>query len=214
MGSSKIPYKYIKIQSILPQLRDSSCIMLQWERGWLQHENLRRGEKRMIRECLEADFEAIFEIINEAAKAFEGVIPADCWHEPYMPREYLKEEIKTGVTFWGFEDGNELIGVMGFQDKGPVTLIRHAYVRTDKRKQGIGTRLLRFLESTTDKPILMGTWADAVWAVVFYQKNGYRLVSEEEKNRLLKKYWNIPDRQIETSVVLVNDKWVSPDGKV
>ncbi len=161
----------------------------------------------MIRKCAEADFEAIYEIINDAAEAYRGVIPTDRWHEPYMSREQLKREINEGVQFWGFEADRTLTGVMGIQDRGDVTLIRHAYVRSQMRNRGTGSRLLRFLESTTEKPILIGTWADATWAVAFYQKHGYRLVSTEEKNQLLGKYWHIPERQIETSVVLAEKKW-------
>jgi N-acetylglutamate synthase-like GNAT family acetyltransferase len=127
-----------------------------------------------------------------------------------MSREELKREMEDRISFWGFEDEVSLIGVMGIQDKGDVVLIRHAYVRSNKRNQGIGARLLHFLESTTGKPILIGTWADATWAVAFYQKNGYRLLSEKEKNRLLRKYWTIPERQVVTSVVLANNKWASP----
>ena len=164
----------------------------------------------MIRKCMDSDFEVIFEIINNAAQAYRGVIPAECWHEPYMPREELKHEIEDRICFWGFEDEDALIGVMGIQDKGDVTLIRHSYVRSNKRNQGIGTRLLRFLESTTEKPILVGTWADASWAIEFYKKNGYRLLPEEEKNRLLRKYWKIPERQVVTSVVLANKRWTDP----
>jgi len=161
----------------------------------------------MISLCTEADFEAIYEIINDAAEAYRGVIPADRWHEPYMSRGDLAWEIRDGVVFHGLERDGELVGVMGLQDKGSVTLIRHAYVRTTFRNRGLGTELLRYLEPRTDNPILIGTWADAVWAVSFYEKNGYRLVTEEEKNRLLKKYWTIPDRQVETSVVLADGRW-------
>lgn len=164
----------------------------------------------MIRKCGAADFEAIFEIINDAAAAYKGVIPADCWHEPYMPREELKQESEAGIVFWGYEEEARLIAVMGIQDKGDVTLIRHAYVRTNKRKQGAGTRLLRFLESKTEKPVLVGTWAAATWAIAFYEKNGYRLLPQAEKNRLLRKYWTVPERQIETSVVLASAKWTNP----
>jgi GNAT superfamily N-acetyltransferase len=158
----------------------------------------------MIRECNESDFSMIFEIINDAAQAYKGVIPADRWHEPYMPFEELRREIEVGVVFWGLEQDGQLFGVMGIQEKGDVTLIRHAYVRTRAQNQGIGTRLLGHLEGMTERPILIGTWADASWAISFYEKNGYTLVSEEEKNRLLRKYWSIPKRQAETSVVLVN----------
>ena len=166
----------------------------------------------MIRKCTEADHEVIFEIINDAAEAYRGVIPPDRWHEPYMTRDELKHEIESGVSFWGFEDENSLIGVMGIQDRGEVVLIRHAYVRSNRRNRGTGTQLLRALESLTDKPILIGTWADAKWAITFYQKNGYRLLSEEEKTQLLKKYWRIPARQVETSVVLANRRWKGLSG--
>jgi N-acetylglutamate synthase-like GNAT family acetyltransferase len=161
----------------------------------------------MIRRCTQKDIEVIFEIINDAAQAYKGVIPADRWHEPYMPRRQLQKEIDAGVSFWGLEEEGGLIGVMGIQDKGKVALIRHAYVRSLLRNRGAGSRLLRFLESMTEKPILIGTWADAIWALSFYQKNGYYLVSIDEKNYLLKKYWTIPERQIETSVVLAGAKW-------
>ena len=162
-----------------------------------------------MRKCTKADFETIYEIINDSAEAYRGVIPADRWHEPYMSRKQLKQEIDAGIQFWGFEEDGILIGVMGIQDREDVTLIRHAYVRSRMRNCGIGSWLLQFLESTTEKPILIGTWADTSWAVAFYQKHGYRLVSTEEKNQLLRKYWHIPERQIETSVVLAGKKWGS-----
>jgi N-acetylglutamate synthase-like GNAT family acetyltransferase len=160
----------------------------------------------MIRGCTDADFNTIFEIINDAAQAYKGVVPDDRGHEPYMPIEELRHEIEDEVVFWGLEHDGQLLGVMGIQDRGDVTLIRHAYVRTRAQQQGIGTRLLRHLESMTEKPILVGTWADALWAISFYEKNGYTLVSEEEKNRLLRKYWSIPERQVQTSVVLANQR--------
>jgi N-acetylglutamate synthase-like GNAT family acetyltransferase len=163
----------------------------------------------MIRQCTENDIPEIYEIINDSAQAYRGVIPEDRWHDPYMSREKLSLEIQDGILFWGEEQNNRLIGIMGIQDKGEVTLIRHAYVRTGIRNQGVGTRLLRHLEILTNNPILIGTWADAVWAISFYRKNGYQLVTREEKNRLLKKYWNIPERQVETSVVLADQKWIS-----
>lgn len=161
----------------------------------------------MIRQCTDSDVPAIFEIVNDAAQVYKGVIPADRWHEPYMPLDELEEEIADGVVFWGFEEDDGLLGVMGIQDKGEVCLIRHAYVRAGRQKGGIGSRLLQHLETTTEKPVLIGTWASAVWAITFYQRNGYRLVSEEEKNRLLRKFWRIPERQVETSVVLADRKW-------
>jgi N-acetylglutamate synthase-like GNAT family acetyltransferase len=156
----------------------------------------------MIRLCRDIDFEAIHSIINDAAEAYRGVIPADRWHEPYMSREELRQEIKSGVRFWGYEEGGKLVGAMGIQDVQDVTLIRHAYVRTDRRNQGIGGKLLAELRTLTGRPILIGTWAAATWAIRFYEKHGFRLVTPEEKDRLLKKYWSIPARQIETSVVL------------
>ncbi len=156
----------------------------------------------------------MYEIINDAAQAYKGVIPPDRWHEPYMPIEELKHEIEDGVEFWGYHEAGELVGVMGLQDKGDVYLIRHAYVRTNRRNLGIGTKLLRHLEEMTDKPILIGTWTDATWAVRFYEKNGYRLLSRSETERLLKKYWKIPERQVVTSVVLANPKWNRGSGSL
>ena len=153
--------------------------------------------------CSETDFNTIFEIINDAAHVYKGVIPEDCWNEPYMSSEELRNEIEDGVVFWGFENDGQLLGVMGIQDKGEITLIRHAYVLTQSQKLGIGSKLLQHLERMTEKPILIGTWATAAWAILFYEKNGYRLVSDEEKNRLLRKYWSIPERQVITSVVLI-----------
>ena len=155
-----------------------------------------------IRSCTAADLPQMFSIINDAARAYQGIIPADRWHEPYMPMDELKAQIADGIVFSGYEERGELLGVMGIQDKGDVTLIRHAYVKTSERRKGIGEKLLRFLESTTRKPVLIGTWADAAWAIRFYEKNGWHVVSRSEKERLLRKYWSIPERQIETSVVL------------
>ena len=161
----------------------------------------------MIRRCKESDFNTIFEIINDAAQAYKGVIPQDRWHEPYMSLAELRAQIEDGIVFWGLERDGQLLGVMGIQDKGDVTLIRHAYVVPRAQKRGIGKRLLQHLKSMTVKPILIGTWTAASWAVSFYQKNGYMLVSEEEKERLLRRYWSIPERQVETSVVLANQTW-------
>ena len=158
----------------------------------------------MIRQCNKDDFEAIYAIINDAAMAYEGIIPADRWKTPYMPREELRHEIASGVIFWGCEEGGSLIGVMGIQDVQDVTLIRHAYVRTARRNKGIGGMLLKKLFLKTDRPILIGTWADAVWAIRFYEKHGFRLVTPQEKVMLLNRYWSIPERQVETSVVLAD----------
>ena len=163
----------------------------------------------MIRLCDDRDFETIHSIINDAAQAYRGVIPSDCWKEPYMSEEYLRHELDSSVIFWGYEEDGELIGVMGIQGVQDITLIRHAYVRTSMRNKGIGGKLLLHLKKLTDRPILIGTWSDATWAVSFYKKNGFHLVSPEEKDRLLKKYWSIPERQVETSVVLADDKNVA-----
>jgi len=163
----------------------------------------------MIRQCSKDDFETIYAIINDAAMAYEGIIPADRWKTPYMPREELRHEIASGVIFWGYEEGGSLIGVMGIQDVQDVTLIRHAYVRTARRNQGIGGMLLKKLRLKTDRPILIGTWAGAVWAMRFYEKHGFRLVTPQEKDMLLNRYWSIPERQVETSVVLADsDAWM------
>jgi len=161
----------------------------------------------LIRPCGDRDLPAIYAIINDAAVAYRGVIPADRWHEPYMPWEELQHEIAAGVAFWGYEEDGELLGVMGIQHVQDVTLIRHAYVRTARRNQGIGGQLLSVLRRQTDRPILIGTWAAATWAVRFYEQHGFRRVSAEEKDRLLRTYWSIPERQVETSVVLADPGW-------
>ncbi len=160
----------------------------------------------MLRKCEQADLQRMFEIINESAQAYKGIIPEDRWHEPYMPMKELAAEVEDGVRFWGYESESGLAGVMGIQDKGEVTLIRHAYVLKKDRNRGIGTALLRHLETIARTPILVGTWKAAQWAVAFYEKNGYSPVPEEEKNRLLRKFWNIPERQVETSVVLARQR--------
>ncbi len=163
----------------------------------------------MIRMAAESDLEPMIEIINDAAQAYKGVIPADRWREPYMAREELLGEIEDGVVFWCLAEGGALLGVMGIQDRGEVALIRHAYVRNSSRGRGIGTQLLRHLVSKAAKPILVGTWAAASWAISFYEKNGFTRVPAPEKDRLLRKYWDIPERQIETSVVLGDPRYSS-----
>ncbi|MBD3240476.1 MAG: GNAT family N-acetyltransferase [Chitinivibrionales bacterium] len=161
----------------------------------------------MIRLCTAADREAIYEIVNDAARAYQGVIPQDCWHEPYMSMEALRREIDDGVVFWGYDVNGELSGVMGIQDKGDVALVRHAYVRTACRRQGIGTVLLSLLKAKARTPLLVGTWAAASWAVAFYCKHGFRLTTRAQTDRLLTAYWRIPPRQVETSVVLADTAW-------
>jgi GNAT superfamily N-acetyltransferase len=161
----------------------------------------------MIRRCDERDFELIWAIINDGARAYKGVIPQDRWTEPYMSRNQLHHEIDDGVAFWGYEESRTLDGVMGIQQVQDVTLIRHAYVRTSHQKGGIGGRLLSHLRKLTRGPILIGTWAAAVWAIRFYEKNGFQLVSPEQKDRLIRRYWTIPEGQIETSVVLADSMW-------
>ncbi len=163
----------------------------------------------MISKCTTEDFEIIYSIINDAAIAYKGIIPPDRWHEPYMSKEELEQQIAEGVEFWCYKEDEKILGVMGIQFKGEVTLIRHAYVRTNSRNKGIGKKLLHHLSSISATPILIGTWADAVWAIEFYKKHGFRLVTQEEKNKLLKKFWSIPERQVETSVVLASYDWKS-----
>jgi GNAT superfamily N-acetyltransferase len=158
----------------------------------------------IIRRCDDRDFELVHAIINDGAQAYRGTIPDDRWTEPYMSSEHLRSEIDAGVAFWGYDEAGTLIGVMGLQEVQDVTLIRHAYVRTSRQGVGIGARLLAHMRECTSRPVLVGTWADASWAIRFYEKNGFRLVGTDEKNSLLKKYWSIPDRQIETSVVLAS----------
>src|SRR5258707_5873648 len=161
----------------------------------------------MIRGCDPRDFESIWAIINDGAQAYKGIIPADRWTEPYMSREKLQHEIDEGIVFWGYEEIGALAGVMGLQQVQDVTLIRHAYVRTSSQKRGIGAHLLSHLRELANGPVLIGTWADAVWAIRCYERYGFRIVGPREKDRLLKKYWTVPERQIETSVVLADQKW-------
>jgi N-acetylglutamate synthase-like GNAT family acetyltransferase len=160
-----------------------------------------------IRSCRSDELGEICEIINDAAQAYKGVIPADRWHEPYMPLAELKEQVAAGVLFWGAEHRGKIAGVMGVQPIMDVTLVRHAYVRTAFRNRGIGGDLLRHLHALAPGPVLVGAWAAATWAIAFYEKHGFRKVIPAEKDRLLGKYWSIPARQIETSVVLADDKW-------
>jgi len=160
--------------------------------------------RTMIRKCGSEDVRDIYTIINDAARAYKGVIPADCYHEPYMSMEELEEEMRR-MTFFGWEE-ERLVGVMGFQPVGDVTLIRHAYVLTDHQGRGIGSKLLAHLKGLATTPrLLVGTWADAHWAISFYQKHGFRVLPN--KDELLRRYWDIPKRQRETSVVLGLELW-------
>jgi N-acetylglutamate synthase-like GNAT family acetyltransferase len=161
----------------------------------------------MIRRCATRDFELIYDIINDGAHAYKGIVPKDCWREPYMSKNELQHEIHEGVAFWGYEENGSLVGVMGLQQVQDVTLIRHAYVRTGGQRRGIGAHLLSYLRKLTPGPVLIGTWADAAWAIRFYEKHGFRIVRPQQKDQLVRRYWTIPERQIETSVVLADAKW-------
>lgn len=161
-----------------------------------------------IRLCNDADVAEILSIINEAAEAYRGIIPEDRWHEPYMPEAELRDEIAAGVEFLGCEDDEgTLVGVMGVQPVQDVSLIRHAYVRTAAQGTGVGGALIAAITEMTDRPLLVGTWAAAEWAIKFYEKHRFTLVTPNQKEALLRKYWSIPDRQIETSVVLADQRW-------
>jgi GNAT superfamily N-acetyltransferase len=157
-----------------------------------------------IRPCRAEDLAAILEIVNSAAQAYRGVIPADRWREPYMPLRELEREIAAGVEFWGYEADGTLVGVMGAQPVREVDLIRHAYVAPGSQRRGVGSSLLDHLARSTTRRMLVGTWSAADWAVRFYRRHGFEPVSPEQKPVLLKSYWAIPDRQIEASVVLAN----------
>lgn len=162
----------------------------------------------LIRRSADADVAAIAALINDAAQAYRGVIPPDRWHDPYMPAEELEKEIAGGVVFWVAEQEGRLLGVMGIQDRGDVALVRHAYVAPAAQRSGVGKILLHHVEGITDNPILIGTWASASWAIEFYRRNGFTVVADSDKDRLLRTYWSIPDRQIETSVVLADRRWM------
>jgi GNAT superfamily N-acetyltransferase len=170
------------------------------------------GCERMIRCCDDGDFELIWGIINDGARAYRGTIPEDRWTEPYMSKNELRHEIDDGVAFWGYEESGKLVGVMGIQPVQDVTLIRHAYVAGSSQQRGIGAHLLSHLRKLTPGPVLIGTWADAVWAIRFYEKHGFQIVRPQQKDRLLRRYWTVPERQIETSVVLADPKWWELNG--
>ena len=155
-----------------------------------------------IRPCRDDERDAIFAIVNAAAEAYRGVIPPDRWHEPYMPMKELDAEIAAGVEFWGYEDDGELLGIMGIQPVRDVNLIRHAYVVPESQGRGIGSALLEHLLGVATRPMLVGTWTAAEWAIRFYERHGFEYVGTERTAELLREYWDIPERQIETSVVL------------
>ena len=157
-----------------------------------------------IRPCRDNDRAAILAIVNAAAEAYRGVIPPDRWHEPYMPEDELDGEIAAGVVFWGYEEDGRLLGVMGLQSVRDVDLIRHAYTVPNRQRGGIGGALLGHLRQLSTRRILIGTWAAADWAIRFYQRHGFELVAPARKAVLLETYWSIPERQIETSVVLAS----------
>lgn len=165
-----------------------------------------------IRPCTESDREQILEIINAAAEAYRGVIPADRWHDPYMSVADLERDIDAGVVFWGHESEGTLTGVMGIQPVQDVDLIRHAYVRPGLQRIGTGAALMKHLRGQTDRRLLVGTWAAAEWAIRFYQRNGFELLPRVEAEPMLRKYWSIPERQIETSVVLIDRTIRTPSG--
>ena len=170
----------------------------------------------MIRCCDDRDVELIWAIINDGARAYKGVIPADCWTEPYMSRNELRHEIEAGVTFWGYEESEALAGVMGVQQVQDVTLIRHAHVRAGSRNRGIGLRFTLvqksclICEKLAQGPVLIGTWADAIWAIRFYEKHGFHVVRPEPKDRLLRRYGTMSERQVEASAVLADPTWPEP----
>ena len=161
----------------------------------------------MISPCFDSDAERICEVINAGATAYLGVIPDDCWHEPYMPLEELRAEIEAGVSFVGHLAHGELLGVMGSQDVHDMTLIRHAYVRPEHQGRGIGHELLTHLLSEASRSVLIGTWSSATWAIRFYERHGFRLTSRQETRQLLHRYWTVPERQIQESAVLVGPDW-------
>ncbi len=158
----------------------------------------------LVRLCRDDEREAILRIVNLAAEAYRGVIPEDRWREPYMPASELDGEVAAGVAFWGYESEGELLGLMGIQPVRDVDLIRHAYVLPGRQRGGVGSVLLEHLIDLSTQRMLVGTWAAAEWAIRFYRRHGFELVTPEQKTELLGRYWTIPDRQIGTSVVLAN----------
>jgi N-acetylglutamate synthase-like GNAT family acetyltransferase len=163
----------------------------------------------MIRKCNESDFDRIYEIINDAAAVYKGIIPTEYWKVPYMSKDELRQELDEGIVLYGYEENGELVGVMGIQHKQEVTLIRHAYVCSIKQNHGIGGRLLSYLQKITSKPILIATWSNDVNAIRFYESHGFKLIKGEEGYWLQRKYWSNPEPKIKASVVLADEKWFS-----
>jgi GNAT superfamily N-acetyltransferase len=166
----------------------------------------------MIRPCTSGECDEIRAVINDAAEAYRNVVAADCWHDPYMSREEVGRELDESVRFWGFFEGDLLVAVMGLQLVGDVALVRHAYTRPASQGRGMGSALLAHLRQRTDRPVLVGTWKAAAWAVGFYQHHGFRLVDDRRKDVLLRRYWTVPGRQIEESVVLADERWFAANG--
>jgi GNAT superfamily N-acetyltransferase len=162
-----------------------------------------------VRICRHAERDAIVKIVNAAAQAYRGVIPEDRWHDPYMPRHELDAEVAAGVEFWGYEREGAVEGVMGIQAVRDVELIRHAYVLPGRQGRGVGSALLEHLQARSTRPMLVGTWAAAEWAIRFYRRHGFELVGAERTRELLRSYWTIPERQIEESVVLASTRAAS-----
>jgi ribosomal protein S18 acetylase RimI-like enzyme len=163
----------------------------------------------MIRKCNNSDFDRIYEIINDAAGVYEGIIPTEYWKVPYMSKDELRQEMDEGIVLYGYEKNGELVGVMGIQHKNGVTLIRHSYVRSINQNQGIGGRLLSYLQKITSKPILIATWSNDVNAIRFYERHGFKVVPAEEGYWLQRKYWSTPELKIKASVVLADERWFS-----
>lgn len=161
----------------------------------------------IIRRCESAELDEVCRVVNDAAEAYRGTIPSDRWHDPYMSREELQGEVDAGVVFWGTFENELLLGVMGLQQVADVALIRHAYTRTASQGRGVGTALLECLSNQADRPMLVGTWRAATWAIRFYERHGFRLVTDQQKDVLLRRYWSIPERQVEESVVLADARW-------
>ena len=161
---------------------------------------------RVIRPCRADETDAVLDIVNEAAEAYRGVIPDDCFEDPYMSADALARETAAGIRFYGLTEDGALLGVMGLQDVGDVTLIRHAYVRSAEQRRGIGAALIAHLLGLTDRPVRVGTWAAARWAIAFYEASGFTQVTRQAKDLGLRKYWDISERQVETSVVLADQR--------